>query len=100
MARPCCHKACGVMRWQCPVCPIAACLCGGAQNVCDGPLTAPSVLTPKFVQPQTAIGTISGLIPRIFFARVKLLARTERAISAATFRRVLVRKCVALACRS
>jgi hypothetical protein len=44
---------------------------------------------------QAAIAAISGLIPTMFMTRVRLYARTERAISAATFGRVLVRKCVA-----
>src|SRR5246127_4027486 len=42
---------------------------------------------------QAAIAAISGLIPTMFMTRVRLYARTERAISAATFGRVLVRKC-------
>src|ERR1700758_5671301 len=45
---------------------------------------------------QAAIAAISGLIPTMFMTRVRLYAGTERAISAATFGRVLVRKCVAL----
>src|SRR6202007_2131632 len=45
---------------------------------------------------QSPSAAISGLIPTMFMTRVRLYARTERAISAATFGRVLVRKCVAL----
>jgi hypothetical protein len=44
---------------------------------------------------QATIAAISGLIPMMFITRVRLQARTERAISAATFGSVLVRKCVA-----
>ncbi len=43
---------------------------------------------------QSAIVAIIGLMPT-FMARVRLWARTESAISAATFGSVLVKKCVA-----
>ncbi len=44
---------------------------------------------------RAALAAISGLIPMMFMTRVRLSARTERAISAPTFGSVLVRKCVA-----
>jgi len=44
---------------------------------------------------QAAIGVISGLTPTRFMTRVRFYARTDRAISAATFGSVFVRRCVA-----
>ena len=43
---------------------------------------------------QATIAAISGLVPTMFLTRVRLLARTESAISAATFG-AIVTKCVA-----
>ena len=37
----------------------------------------------------------NGLVPTMFITRVRLYARTESAVSAATFGSVFIRKCVA-----
>jgi hypothetical protein len=51
--------------------------------------------SPGASRSQATMAAISGLILTMFMTRVRLWARTEGAISAATFGSALVRKCVA-----
>jgi hypothetical protein len=60
---------------------------------CKNGLEGREFWKPGSGQRQATTASISGLVPTI--TRVRLYARTERAISAATVGSVLVRKCVA-----